>query len=125
MIEVANCSALRYDPLNDAVRVDLLDDGFCHKKVGAYTGCLAHNMHNWPDRALGSGGVRRAANLAGENRADAPLIKSRSRRRCLPQQLLQAPVQPFWRQSDTARSACPSAWACSCDMCHSSRPSEA
>ena len=37
MLEVPNCSALRHDPVNDAVRVDLLDDGFCHKKAGTYT----------------------------------------------------------------------------------------
>ena len=57
MLEVANCSPLRHDPVNDAVRVDLLDDGFCHKKAGTYTGCLAHNMHNRPERASFDGGT--------------------------------------------------------------------
>ena len=44
-------------PVNDAMPVDLLDDGLCHKKAGTYTGCLAHNMHNRPERASCDGGT--------------------------------------------------------------------
>lgn len=30
---------MRHDPVNDAVSVDLLDDGLCHKEMGTYTKC--------------------------------------------------------------------------------------
>ena len=49
--EEARHALVCHFPVNDAVSVDLLDDGLCHKKAGTYTGCLAHNMHNWPQRS--------------------------------------------------------------------------
>jgi hypothetical protein len=55
--EVARHASVCHLPVNDAVLVDLLDDGLCHKKAGTYTGCLAHNMHNRPERASFDGGT--------------------------------------------------------------------
>ena len=39
--EVARHALVGHLPVNDAMLVDLLNDGFCHKKAGTYTGCLA------------------------------------------------------------------------------------
>ena len=36
-LEEARHSLVGHLPVNDAVFVDLLDDGFCHKKAGTYT----------------------------------------------------------------------------------------
>ena len=35
--EVARHASVCHLPVNDAVLVDLLNDGLCHKKAGAYT----------------------------------------------------------------------------------------
>ena len=35
--EEARHALVCHFPVNDAVSIDLLDDGFCHKKVGTYT----------------------------------------------------------------------------------------
>ena len=35
--EEARHALVCHFPVNDAVLVDLLDDGFCHKEVGTYT----------------------------------------------------------------------------------------
>ena len=55
-----SCHAAMVDtPHQCAVLHDLLDGWCAHKKAGAYTGCLAHNMHNKPERApfgAGAGG---------------------------------------------------------------------
>ena len=44
-----SCHAAMVDtPHQCAVLHDLFDGWCAHKKAGTYTGCLAHNMHNWP-----------------------------------------------------------------------------
>ena len=45
-------------PHQCAVLYDLLDGWCAHKRAGTYTGCLAHNMHNRPERASCDGGTR-------------------------------------------------------------------
>ena len=57
MLEVADGSTVADFPNQQAVLLHLFDGWFCHCLTGTYTGCLAHNMHNRPERASFDGGT--------------------------------------------------------------------